>query len=98
MLRLTELKLPLDHDEPALRSAIVQRLKIKSTDLIAYHVFRRGWDALIGHWSNSRCSESGSAVSLVQHPMLRLRICSGVSSPARSSLMQRRRSGCWRRA
>ena len=45
MLRLTELKLPLDHDEPALRSAIVQRLKIKSTDLIAYHVFRRGWDA-----------------------------------------------------
>ncbi len=45
MLRLTELKLPLDHPEPALRAAIVARLQIADTDLLGFTVFRRAWDA-----------------------------------------------------
>jgi uncharacterized FAD-dependent dehydrogenase len=45
MLRLTELKLPLDHSEPELRSAILERLKIRSEALLGYMVFRRAWDA-----------------------------------------------------
>ncbi len=45
MLRLTELKLPLDHDADALRSAVLKRLKLKSSELIRFQVFRRGWDA-----------------------------------------------------
>ena len=45
MLRLTELKLPLDHAADALRSAVLARLKIKPSELREFHVFRRGWDA-----------------------------------------------------
>ena len=45
MLRMTELKLPLDHSEPELRSAILKRLKIPSEVLVGYTVFRRAWDA-----------------------------------------------------
>ena len=45
MLRLTELKLPLDHSEPELRSAILERLEIPSEALVGYTVFRRAWDA-----------------------------------------------------
>lgn len=45
MLRLTELKLPLDHDEAALPNAILQTLGIDATQLRHYHVFRRGYDA-----------------------------------------------------
>ena len=45
MLRLTELKLPLEHSEAQLRAAIQRRLKIGANDLVGYTVFRRGWDA-----------------------------------------------------
>lgn len=45
MLRVTELKLPLDHDEAALRRAVVQRLGIGDDDLLELHVYRRGYDA-----------------------------------------------------
>ena len=45
MLRITELKLPLDHVDAALPAAIVARLSIKPTDLIAFTVFRRGYDS-----------------------------------------------------
>jgi uncharacterized FAD-dependent dehydrogenase len=45
MLRLTELRLPLDHAEPELRSTIVKRLKIPSEALVCYTVFRRARDA-----------------------------------------------------
>ena len=45
MLRLTELKLRLDHGESELRSAILRRLKISTDELIRYRVFRRAWDA-----------------------------------------------------
>jgi uncharacterized FAD-dependent dehydrogenase len=45
MLRLTELKLPLDHEQGALKSAILGRLKISASQLIGYSVFRRATDA-----------------------------------------------------
>jgi len=45
MLRLTELRLPLDHSEPQLRSAVLERLKMPSEALVGYTVFRRAWDA-----------------------------------------------------
>ncbi len=45
MLRITELKLPLDHAEAALPAAIIARLSIKPTDLIRFTVFRRGYDS-----------------------------------------------------
>ena len=45
MLRLKELKLPLDHDEGALRAAVLARLKLKAAELVSFKVFRRGWDA-----------------------------------------------------
>ena len=45
MIRLTELRLPLDHPEPALRAAILARLGVGDAALEAVHVFRRGYDA-----------------------------------------------------
>jgi uncharacterized protein len=45
MLRITELKLPLDHAEPALRAAVLQRLGVADADLIGFSIFRRAWDA-----------------------------------------------------
>ena len=45
MLRITELRLPLAHDEAALRAAIVGRLGIADAELSAFTVFRRAWDA-----------------------------------------------------
>ena len=45
MLRITELRLPLDHPEEDLRKAVVTRLGIKSDDLLSFSVFRRAWDA-----------------------------------------------------
>lgn len=45
MLRLTELKLPLDHAEDALSAAVLQRLGIPASDLLSVSVFRRGYDA-----------------------------------------------------
>jgi len=45
MLRLTELKLPLDHSGEALREAVLSRLGIPDRDLLDLHVFRRGYDA-----------------------------------------------------
>jgi uncharacterized protein len=45
MLRITELKLPLDHVEAALPAAIIARLAIKPDDLLKFTVFRRGYDS-----------------------------------------------------
>ncbi|MDE2440963.1 MAG: NAD(P)/FAD-dependent oxidoreductase [Betaproteobacteria bacterium] len=45
MLRITELKLPLDHAVDALRPAICQRLGIADGDLLSFSLFRRGYDA-----------------------------------------------------
>jgi uncharacterized FAD-dependent dehydrogenase len=45
MLRITELRLPLDHPPDALRQAIVSRLGVRDADLTAYTVFKRSYDA-----------------------------------------------------
>ena len=45
MLRITELKLPLDHAEPALRAAVLAKLGLADAQLAGVSVFRRAWDA-----------------------------------------------------
>ncbi len=45
MLRLTDIKLPLDHEEQAIESAILAKLNIDKTQLLAITVFKRGYDA-----------------------------------------------------
>ena len=45
MLRITELKLPLDHPDEALRDAIIQRLGIRDEQLISFNLFKRSYDA-----------------------------------------------------
>ena len=45
MLRLNEVKLPLEHDDAALPAAILARLGIAATDLLGYTVFKRSYDA-----------------------------------------------------
>ncbi len=44
MLRLTELKLPLDHTDDALRAAVLARLDIRPADLAGYTIFKRAAD------------------------------------------------------
>jgi len=56
MLRLTELRLPLEHSEQDLRSAILRELGLRPTDLAGWSVFRRGFDA-----------RKKSAISVVYH-------------------------------
>lgn len=45
MLRLTELKLPLDHAPEAIEAAVVNRLRLEAGALKSLSVFKRGWDA-----------------------------------------------------
>src|SRR4051812_10277932 len=45
MLRITELRLPLDHADDALRPAIVARLGVRDADLASFTVFKRSYDA-----------------------------------------------------
>ena len=45
MIRITELRLPLQHADADLRSAVLARLKVGSAALKAFTVFRRAWDA-----------------------------------------------------
>ncbi|MBE9060774.1 NAD(P)/FAD-dependent oxidoreductase [cf. Phormidesmis sp. LEGE 11477] len=45
MLRLTEVKLPLDHTEADLKGAILQKLKISAVDLKDFSIFKRSYDA-----------------------------------------------------
>ena len=49
MLRLTELKLPLDHPPAALRAAILQRLELADNDLVGFSIFKRSYDARKKH-------------------------------------------------
>ncbi|MDP1928275.1 MAG: NAD(P)/FAD-dependent oxidoreductase [Thiobacillus sp.] len=49
MLRLTELKLPLDHPAEALRAAILQRLELKDDELLSVSIFKRSHDARKKH-------------------------------------------------
>ncbi|MCT6700425.1 NAD(P)/FAD-dependent oxidoreductase [Rheinheimera sp. 4Y26] len=45
MIRLTEIKLPLNHDEAALPAAIVSKLGILPAQLKSFSMFKRGYDA-----------------------------------------------------
>ena len=45
MLRLTDIKLELDHAEGAIKAAVLKRLDLKPQDLIGYSVYRRAVDA-----------------------------------------------------
>ena len=45
MIRITEIKLPLDHPEDALKLAILKKLQIKPEELIDYTIFKRSYDA-----------------------------------------------------
>ena len=45
MLRLTDLKLPLDHSEAALTAAILKRLDIEAVALTSYSIAKRSYDA-----------------------------------------------------
>jgi uncharacterized FAD-dependent dehydrogenase len=62
MLRLNELKLPLDHAPDALRAAIVARLGLETCDLLSFSVARHGFDA-----------RKRGAISFVYHLDLQLR-------------------------
>ena len=45
MLRIAEIKLPLDHSEDALRNAIIAKLQISDDELINFSIFKRSYDA-----------------------------------------------------
>lgn len=45
MLRITEIKLPLDHPESAIASVIVKKLQILPEELLSYTIFKRSYDA-----------------------------------------------------
>ena len=45
MLRINEVKLPLDHDETAMHAALLARLGINAADLLRFSVFKRSYDA-----------------------------------------------------
>ena len=45
MLRLTDIKLPLDHSGSALRAAILERLGIATDELTGFTVAKRSYDA-----------------------------------------------------
>jgi uncharacterized FAD-dependent dehydrogenase len=45
MLRLTDIKLPLDHGPEALKAAILRKLKLPADQVVEWHVFKRAHDA-----------------------------------------------------
>ena len=55
MIRITEIKLPIEladtliHQDDEIKSAIINRLNIPATDLIAFTIFKRGVDARKSH-------------------------------------------------
>jgi hypothetical protein len=45
MIRVEELRLPLDHDEPDLKAALLKRLGLRMADLVSFRVFKRAADS-----------------------------------------------------
>lgn len=45
MIRLTEIKLPLDHEEGAILDAITKKLGITAQEVLSFNMFKRGYDA-----------------------------------------------------
>ena len=78
MLRITELRLPLNHADDALRPAIVARLGIADAALERYVVFKRSYDArkktaiqLIYTIDCELADEAGVAARLQGQPHIR---------------------------
>jgi uncharacterized FAD-dependent dehydrogenase len=45
MIRITELRLPVDHASEAVEAAILKRLRLPAKDLIDFEIFKRSYDA-----------------------------------------------------
>jgi uncharacterized FAD-dependent dehydrogenase len=45
MIRITEIKLPLEHKPNEINAAIIKKLAINTADLVEYSIFKRGVDA-----------------------------------------------------
>ncbi|MCB2096927.1 MAG: FAD-dependent protein [Parvularculaceae bacterium] len=45
MIRVEEIRLPLDHDAPALKAALLARLSVEAGDLLSFTVFKRAADS-----------------------------------------------------
>ncbi len=45
MIRITELRLPIDHTADDLERAILKRLNLSPKDLISFEIFKRSYDA-----------------------------------------------------
>ncbi|MEY3883864.1 MAG: hypothetical protein RLZZ379_1142, partial [Pseudomonadota bacterium] len=45
MIRITEIKLPLEHKPSDIIAAVIKKLGINATDLVEYTIFKRGIDA-----------------------------------------------------
>jgi uncharacterized FAD-dependent dehydrogenase len=45
MIRITEIKLPLEHESSDIQAAIIKKLGINTADLLDYSIFKRGVDA-----------------------------------------------------
>lgn len=45
MIRITELRLPIDHTPEALEAAMIRRLNLAPKDLVSFHIFKRSYDA-----------------------------------------------------
>ncbi|MGR5175605.1 NAD(P)/FAD-dependent oxidoreductase [Vibrio mediterranei] len=45
MIRLTEIKLPLDHEEGEISLSILNKLGISADEMVSFNVFKRGYDA-----------------------------------------------------
>lgn len=45
MLRLNEIKLPVNHTEKDLETEIIKRLKLRNSDILRYQIFKRSYDA-----------------------------------------------------
>ena len=71
MIRLTEIRLPLEHAELALRAAVVARLGVADADLLLVTVFKRGYDArkrsAIVFVYTVDCEVSGETSVLARH-------------------------------
>ncbi|HNR77825.1 MAG TPA: hypothetical protein PKM48_11890, partial [Parvularculaceae bacterium] len=45
MIRVQEIRLPLDHDAPALKAALLARLEMNDADLVDFAVYKRAADS-----------------------------------------------------
>ncbi|MGS0647442.1 NAD(P)/FAD-dependent oxidoreductase [Komagataeibacter melomenusus] len=72
MIRLTELRLPIAHDEAALEQAVAGRLGVARADIEAITIFRRGHDARHRHRMmlvyTVDCTVRDEAAVLAAHP------------------------------